>query len=307
MKKQTSKLISIVMPVYNAGSFLREALDSVLSQSCKDWEMICVDDASSDNSLEILQEYALTDSRIKVFKNKKNLGVSATTNYAITKCHGQYLARMDADDVMTPDRLEKQIKFLKKNPQVVVLGGQCRLINEKGEKIGQKLFPLNHQEIYKMMYSAMPIQQPTMIINLKLLPKDFSWYEKETNTAEEVDLLFRLFKYGEFANLLDCVLSYRLHGQNLSLKNPKKTFKITYQTRKMAISKYGYTPTLKAKIANFSQYLVVNILPEKAIFPLFGLWRGLIPVQSLMPKISFPQIRFAFWQNLARSFVSLFI
>ena len=220
MKKQTSKLISIVMPVYNAGLFLRESLDSVLFQTYKDWELICVDDGSTDNSLDILQEYALTDLRIKVFKNKKNLGVSATTNVAIRKCHGQYLARMDADDVMTPDRLEKQIKFLKRNQKVIVLGGQCQLINEKGEKIGQKLFPLTNTEIYQMMYEAMPIQQPTMIINLKLLPKDFSWYEIKTNTAEEVDLLFRLFKYGEFANLPDCVLGYRLHGKNLSLKNP---------------------------------------------------------------------------------------
>lgn len=307
MKKQTSNLISIVMPVYDAGSFLRQALDSVLSQTYKNWELICVDDGSIDNSFNILQEYALTDLRIKVYKNKKNQGVSATTNFAISKSQGQYLARMDADDVMTPDRLEKQIKYLRKNPQVLVLGGQCSLINEKSENIGKKMFPLTHQEIYKMMYEAMPIQQPTMIINLKLLPKDFSWYEKKTNTAEEVDLLFRLFKYGEFANLPDYVLNYRLHGQNLSLKNPKMTFKITYQTRKMAISKYGYNPTLKARVANYGQYLIVNMLPEKAIFPLFGLWRGLIPLSSLLPKITFPQIRLAFWENLARSFVSLFI
>jgi glycosyltransferase involved in cell wall biosynthesis len=307
MKKQTSNLISIVLPVYNAGSFLREALDSVLNQTYKDWELICIDDGSTDYSLNILQEYSLVDSRIKVYKNKKNQGVSATTNFAISKCHGQYLARMDADDVMTSDRLEKQVKFLKRNPKVIVLGGQCQLINGKGEKIGQKMFPLTHKEIYKMMYEAMPIQQPTMMVNLKLLPLGFSWYENTTNTAEEVDLLFRLFEYGEFANLPDYLLNYRLHGQNLSLKNPKMTFKITYQTRKMAIKKYGYNPTLKARIANLVQYLIVSLLPGKAIFPLFGLWRGLIPVQSLMPKISLPQIRLAFWENLARSFVSLFI
>lgn len=305
--KKDLKLISIVMPVYNAGSFLREALDSVLSQTYKNWELICVDDGSTDNSLDILQEYVLIDSRIKVFKNHKNQGVSTTTNYAIGKCHGQYLARMDADDVMTPDRLDKQITYLGKNPQVVVLGGQCQLINEKDQSIGQKIFPCNHQEIYQMMYQAMPIQQPTMMINLKLIPSSFSWYEKKTNTAEEVDLLFKLFKYGEFANLPDFILNYRLHGQNLSLKNPKMTFRITYQTRKIAVKKYGYVPTLKAKIANFGQYFVVNALPEKAVFPLFGIWRGLIPLQSLLPRITFPQIRFAFWENLARSFVSLFL
>lgn len=305
--KKDAKLISVVMPVYNAGLFLRESLDSVLSQTYKNWELICVDDGSSDNSLNILLEYASADSRIKVFKNKKNLGVSATTNFAIGKGRGEYLARMDADDVMTPDRLEKQIKFLKRNPKVIVLGGQCRLINEKGEKIGQKRFPLTHQEIYKMMYEAMPVQQPTMMVNLKLLPKDFSWYEKMTNTAEEVDLLFRLFKFGQFANLSDEILKYRLHGQNLSLKNPKMTFKITYRTRKMAVKKYGYNPTLKARFANFSQYLIVSLLPAKAIFPLFGLWRGLIPLESLMPKVSFPQLRFVFLENLARTFVSLFI
>lgn len=305
--KKDLKLITIVMPVYNAGSFLRQALESVLAQTYQNWKLICVDDGSTDNSFNLLQEYALIDQRIKVYKNEKNQGVSATTNFAISKCQGQYLARMDADDVMLPDRLEKQISYLRKNPQVVVLGGQCWLINKKDEIIGQKKFPCNHEQIYQMMYQAMPIQQPTMMINLKLLPSDFSWYEKNTNTAEEVDLLFKLFKHGQFANLSDYILNYRLHGKNLSLKNPKMTFRITYQTRKKAVKKYGYNPTLIAEIASLGQYLIVNLLPEKAIFPLFGLWRGLIPVQSLFPKITLPQIRFTYWENLARSLFSLFV
>jgi glycosyltransferase involved in cell wall biosynthesis len=192
--KKDLKLISIVMPVYNAGSFLRESLDSVLSQTYKDWELICVDDGSTDNSLYILQEYSLVDSRIKVFKNKKNLGVSATTNFAIKKCSGQYLARMDADDVMVSDRLEKQITFLKRNPKVIVLGGQCELINEKGEKIGQKLFPLTHKEIYQMMYEAMPVQQPTMIVKKKrpIRPKKSIYYLDFLNTD---NLLIYLMKF----------------------------------------------------------------------------------------------------------------
>ena len=307
MKNQRQPLVSIVMPVYNAGLFLREALDSVLAQTYQNFELICVDDGSKDNSLSILRQYAACDKRIKVYQNRKNKGVSKTANLAISKIKGDYLARMDADDVMLTARLEKQVSYLQKHPGVVVLGGQCQLINENGEMIGQKKFPCTNEEIYQMMYQAMPIQQPTIMVNLKLLPENFHWYQRGTNTAEEVDLLFRLFNFGQCANLADFVLEYRIHSQNLSLKQPKKTFLVTYETRKKAVKRYGYQPTLRAQVINFAQYLIISLLPGRAIYPLFALWRGLVPIKAFVPSLKLNIKPLAFWQDLARTFVSLFI
>ncbi len=304
--KDQEQLISIVMPVYNAGLFLREALESILSQTYENWELICVDDGSTDNSLLILREYA-TDKRIKIYSTNKNRGVSTATNLAISKTKGNFIARMDADDIMLPNRLKKQLVFLKTHPLVVAVGGQCLLINEKSEITGQKKFPCANKEIYQMMYQAMPIQQPTLMVNLKLLPKNFRWYQKSTNTAEEVDLLFRLFNFGQCVNIVDFVLKYRIHSHNLSLKQPKKTFLVTYATRKKAVKSYGYQPTLKAKAINFAQYLIISLLPEKAIYPLFTIWRGLVPVKAFVPTVKLNTKVLAVWQGFSKVFVSLFV
>lgn len=275
-EKNQKPLVSIVIPVRNAANFLQETLESILAQTYTNWELIAVNDNSQDNSLVILKEYSQKDKRIKVFSNPKHQGVSRTANLAISKTKGQFIARIDADDVMLPKRIEKQVKFLLKSPSVVAVGGQCILIDEDGQKIGEKTFPCQHKDIYRMIYQAMPIQQPTLMVNTALLPKNFVWYENEFSTAEEVDFIFRLFKYGQCANLKDYVLKYRIHQNNLSLKDPKKTFFLTYQTRKEATRKYGYQPALAARIINFFQWAIVSLLPKPVIFPLFVLWRGLV-------------------------------
>ena len=251
MKKNKKPLVSIVLPVYNAGEFLVEAILSVISQTYKNWELICVNDDSKDNSLEILQDFALNNPRIKIYSNSKNLGVALTSNFAISKTKGKYLARMDADDIMFPDRIEKQIKFLQKNPGVVIVGGQCQLIDREGNLIGKKTFPTRNTDLYKMAFRSMPIQQPTMMINTKLLPKNFSWYVDKFKPADDLDLFFRLFNFGLFANLPDFVLKYRMHKTNISLVNPKRTFFLTYEIRKRAVELYNFKPVFGSKLINY--------------------------------------------------------
>jgi len=290
--KNNQQLVSIVMPVYNAGDFLCASLDSILAQTYKNWELIVVDDGSTDNSLQILQDYTRKDQRIRVYSQVKNQGVSRTANFALRQAQGKLIARMDADDVMYPQRIAKQVSFLKKNRAVVAVGGQCVLINEKDQNIGKKTFPTDNESIYRMMYRAMPVQQPTLMVNKSLLPKNFTWYEKEYTTAEEVDLLFRLFQYGKIANLDDFVLKYRLHQNNVSLVDPKKTFFLTYKTRKEAKKKYHYQPTFEARLINFLQWLAITILPPVAVYPLFALWRGVQPLKEFLPGM--PKIKLSF-------------
>jgi len=267
-------LVSIVMPVYNASKYLPQALNSIISQSYTNWELICVDDASLDNSLSILKKFAKLDKRIKVYANNVNGGVSKTANFALSKAKGDFIARMDADDISTFDRLEKQVDFLNKNKDVVLVGGQCKLINSKGKLIGYKNFPINSKKAYKMLFTSIPVQQPSTMVNKNLLPKKFVWYDKDFNSAEEVDLLFRLFKYGKISNLNDVILSYRIHNTNTSLVNPKKTFYLTLKSRIKAVKKYGYKPSLLSILVNLAQIVVVTILPEKYIYPLFSFVKG---------------------------------
>lgn len=314
MKNKTPQ-VSLIMPVYNAGEFLVESLESVLAQTFNNWELICVNDGSTDNTLQILEKYSSKDKRIRVYRLKDNAGVSRAANFALSKAKGEFLARMDADDVMLPKRLEKQVNFLLKHPETVIVGGQCLIINEYGKVTGDKIFPTNHEDIYRMLFQSMPIQQPTFMVNLARLPKRFHWYKAGQNTAEEVDLLFRLTKYGKYANLPEFVLKYRIHTNNLSLKNPKKTFSITYKTRKRAVSNYGYKPSLKAQTINLVQYLVIRLLPESIIYPLFSVWRGQTPALTLITTVFKSESLFSpllkrslsGLESRTRTFVSLFI
>lgn len=274
--KNTNKqpLVSIIMPVYNPGQFLAPAMESILAQTYTNWELIAVDDASTDDSYKILKIYAKNDKRIKVFKNKINVGVSKTANIALQLAKGQFIARMDSDDVMYPNRLEEQVKYLQANSDVILVGGQCLLINEDGIKIGEKRFPTNYQDLKKMIFWNIPVQQPSTMVNRILLPKDFVWYDNKFTSAEEVELLFKFFKLGKVVNLKSYLLKYRIHGKNTSLINPKETFYLTFQSRLKAIYKYGYIPSLKGIAISLAQLLIVTFLPEKAIYPIYSFIRG---------------------------------
>lgn len=273
MKNRNNLLVSVIMPVYNAGNFLPEAIESILGQTYKNFEFIIVDDGSTDNSLAIIKGYGRKDKRIKVFKNKRNLGVSATANFAISKSKGKFLARMDADDISIPDRLEKQVEFLLKRKEIVAVGGQCVVIDKNGDIIGEKRFPLKSNQLKEMIFWAAPIQQPTIMINKGKLPKAFVWYSPKCKSAEELDVLFRLLKYGKLANLADWVLQYRYLPNSLSHKDPKKTFFLTLKSRVSAV-KSGYKPSFKGIVLTIAQTGVCLVLPNSAINTIWTFLRG---------------------------------
>lgn len=274
MKSQKYKhnLVSVVMPVRNAEKFLEEALNSVISQTYKNIEIVVVDDASVDKTAEILKRYQLKDKRIKIVKNKRQLGVAKSLNVAIKNSSGVYLARMDADDLMRSSRLAKQVNFLAKNPSTIALGTWVFEIDQKGNLLGKRTLPLHHKDIYQMMYYAMGLQHPTIMFNRKLVPKNFNWYQ-DIKYAEDLDLLFRLCKWGKLANLGEFLLFYRIHKDNLSLKRTKATFFAAQKIRKNAVKLYNYKPSLPASIYNFLCSVIVSVLPEKYILSLYSLFR----------------------------------
>ena len=150
-KKQTP-LVSVIMPVYNADGYLVEAIESILNQTYQNFELIIVDDASTDNTEQMISQFKKQNSKkIKAIRLKKNLnkGGDACANLAFQKAKGQFIARMDADDIAHPKRLEKQLKFLLKNPDIFMVGSQAWVINKKGEIIGEKKVPLTSKEIYQ--------------------------------------------------------------------------------------------------------------------------------------------------------------
>lgn len=263
------------MPVYNTGYYLSQAIESILGQTYQDFEFIIIDDASTDMSWKILAKYAKRNKKIKLFRNSKNYGISVTARKAILKTKGDFIARMDADDIALPSRLERQISYLKSHKKTVAIGGNCILIDRNGDAIGVKTFPSKFDEIYRYIFEFVPLQQPTLMIAKKRLPKNFQYYIDGMNTAEEVELIFKLFLYGKVENLKDYVLMYRLHEKNTSLIDVRKTFILTLYARIRAVIKYGYKPSLAGVITTMMQAFVVLLLPKNIVLSIYSKTRGI--------------------------------
>ncbi len=286
--KQNNPLVSVVMPIYNVEAYLPQAINSILSQSYRNIEFIIVDDASTDNSYAIARSFAARDKRIRVYRNKVNSGISITAKKCLSYARGEFIARMDGDDIALPERFAKQIKYLQTHPETVAVGGQCLLIDKDGTIVGQKNFPTEFEDIYKYIFRFVPLQQPTLMINTALLPADFQYYRDGMNTAEEIELIFKLFMYGKVENLNDVLLMYRVHNGNTSFKNIKKTFFLTIISRVQAVFEYNYKPDFVGIITTLAQTLMVLFLSNKSIFMIYSIARktnlyhkiSLLPVQK---------------------------
>jgi glycosyltransferase involved in cell wall biosynthesis len=263
-------LVSVVMAVYNAAEFLQEAVESIRSQTYTRWELLCWDDASVDRSWEILQSFVGKDGRIQVFRDGEHRGAAGAANMALAKARGVMVARMDADDVAYPGRLERQVAYLLEHPETVAVGGQCLLVDREGKTIGNKLFPTNPERIRRMIFSTIPVQHPTLLVSRRHLPDGFVWYRDGATVAIEVEFLFRLFQHGQVANLEETVLKYRIHDRNISLQNPKRTFFVTLKGRIRAVFCYSYRPAVSGVFATLAQTVVVGLMPTRWVYPVYS-------------------------------------
>lgn len=292
--KVKKPLVSVIMPVYNAGEFLVEAIESILNQSYKNFEFIIVDDGSTDGTANVLRSYQERYPKvIKTYYFKKNKGESAAANFAFHKARGEFIARMDADDISRPQRLEKQIKFMFSHPRVIVLGTQAEVVNSNGEIIGKKTFPLTHKKIYENFAIFHPILHPSCMIRKSLLPNKNFLYENKFEPNDEYYTFFKLLNYGKFANLKQSLMFYRIHSDNKSLQNPKSKFVNILRIRKAAFNHLQYKPTLKALVLNLLQCIAVGLLPGKLVVPIFMVLKGMYSSSRILDKISlqFPSFR----------------
>lgn len=272
------------MPVYNAGIDLVAAIRSIQAQTIEDWELIVLDDASTDQIPKILKRFAKKDSRIKICRNRKNLGVAGSLNRGLRIAKGEFIARMDADDISLPKRFEKQLMLLKNNPDLVAVGTQTEVINEKNQIVGEKRFPVDSHQCSQWLMSTVPIQHPTLMVRAEVMKK--CPYESKLKTAEDWDLYFQLLRFGKLGNTREILYQYRQCLGSNGFKNLKKAFITIFKVRIKGIFRYGYRPNFSGILTTLAQAFLVIFLPEKLIFNLFNLWRV---KQSFSAK---PNIRF---------------
>lgn len=208
-------LISVILPVYNGEKFLAEAIRSVLDQSFSDFELLALNDGSTDGSLSILKNFELEDSRVKV-KSRQNLGLVRTLNELISMARGKFLARMDADDICFPSRFEQQMAYLHEHTDILVVGSEAIHINAEGLKVGRIECPQSHSEIEALLLRGhCPIFHPSVMVRAEAMAA-VGGYREEFPYAQDLDLWLRMSELGKLANLPDPLLFYRLHDGSIS-------------------------------------------------------------------------------------------
>lgn len=259
------------MPVYNAGNFLLKAIESIRKQTLTDFELLVIDDASMDGSYAIMKKYAKRDPRIRIFRNKTNVGLVKSLNTLIPKTHGQFVARMDADDISLSDRFEKQVAYLRENPTLVACGGQEYIINERGTRIAEKHFPTDEKTCYNMITNVMVIQPPLLMARGNVFRT--LRYSNHIFKNDDISMHFKLLQKGGFGNVPDIIFKYRKRPDSLTHRDPKHVYFLALLVRLSAISKYHFAPSFLNLIALGVETIVVSLLPNRAIISIFELIR----------------------------------
>lgn len=216
--KSTPPLISVILPVYNGERYLAEAIDSVLTQTFTDFELIMINDGSTDESLKILKRYEVVDSRICLV-TRENRGLPATLNESVELARGQWIARMDQDDVCSPNRFLSQIEFMQLNPTTVVLGSAASFMEEDGSVICTYVIPTSDVEL-RSVFSESPFIHPSVMFSKEVFNRAGRYTEKMKWGGEDVTLFERMSRFGKLHNLNEPLINYRLVPGSMSRKPP---------------------------------------------------------------------------------------
>jgi glycosyltransferase involved in cell wall biosynthesis len=199
------------MPVYNASRFIMQAVESVLSQSFKDFEFIIIEDGSTDNSLLLLAEFAAKDSRI-ILRSRRNTGYTVALNEGLALAQGRYIARMDNDDICREARFERQWTYLERNPQCVAVGCFIERMDMDGWPISVLRRPTEHDAIDRLHFEGAggAIIHPAAMLRADAL-RQVGGYRPQWEPADDTDLFLRLAEVGRLANLPEVLLNYRFN------------------------------------------------------------------------------------------------
>jgi len=240
------------MPCYNVEKYVAEAIESILNQTFADFELIILDDCSTDKTAEIVKKYS--DERIIYHKSEQNLGLVDTLNVGLKLAKGEFIARMDGDDISLPTRLEKQVRFLDENPDIILCSVGMELFGMENTVWIRENNP-EDVKITMMLYS--PILHASSVFRKKVFLNNNLIYRTEAFPAEDYDLWSRAVFFGKMVNIPEVLYKYRIHGIQVTKINPQKEKK-TRQVRQNYIER-----TLPALNKKDIEFFVNKIASDK--------------------------------------------
>jgi glycosyltransferase involved in cell wall biosynthesis len=216
--------VTVVMPVYNAGTYLRIAVESILAQSFDDFEFLIINDGSTDSGFEAIE--GIRDNRIRILHNSKNQGLVACLNCGIDLARGDYLARMDADDLSHPERLKRQVDFLEDHPEIGVCSTWAVFIDAEGRELGTLRTPTG-KKLQSFFWRPSPLVHAAVMVRSDLLRKHR--YCSEFRDAEDYDLWLRLYGSTDFHNISKPLYFIRKHDASVSVVNRENQLRNSYR------------------------------------------------------------------------------
>lgn len=245
--------ISVVMPAYNSENYIGEAIESILNQTYSDFEFIILNDGSTDNTAKIVKEYAKKDKRIKFIDNKKNQGLVSVLNQGLDLARGEYIARMDSDDISLPTRFAKQIKYMEKHPECGVLGTWFQLF-------GKNTTIVHHPEHIKILniLHDQHVGHPTVMLRKSVVDKYGFRYDQNYKHAEDFELWSRMVFVTEIHNLQEILLQYRWTDTNVSVVHSQTQQNVAKQVKQNILKKLTIDTDIQHEITRISKHKIVH-------------------------------------------------
>lgn len=264
---------SVIIPAYNAEKYIAKSIESILNQTFTDFELIIIDDCSTDETYAIIIEYAKKDNRIVVLKNEKNLGIAGNRNKGISLAKGEYIVWQDADDISMPERISKQFNFMESHPEVGIVGGFLEFFEDKKGTTGVRKYSDNDQILRKNIFRFSPVAQPTAMIRKEILDQ-VGEYNLKYPPAEDIDMSFRIGEKSKFSNIQEVLLRYREHPSSATFTRLRKIELSTLEIRKKYSKSPKYKMTCFDRIYNFLQLLSIYLISPKLKIKIFNLIRN---------------------------------
>ena len=253
--------VSVIMPAYNVEKYIEEAIESILGQSFKDYEFVILNDGSTDNTAEIIQKYANKDNRIKFINNKKNKGFIDSLNECLDVAQGEYIAKMDSDDISLPMRLEKQVMYLDTHPDVGLVGVGFKTFGETDTEV-------IHPEVVGLADFLRNCCTTIFMLRKEIIDKNNIRFSPDCLYVEDYDFYVRFIRFSAIHNLQEILYLYRWHGNNISITQSKVQLENANKIRKNILNFLSNSQDIQKKID-----LVINPPPikvSKTKYYLFG-------------------------------------
>jgi glycosyltransferase involved in cell wall biosynthesis len=269
--------VSVVIPAYNAEKYIAESIDSILRQTFTDFELIIIDDCSTDGTWDIVQNYAKRDTRIRPYRNDVNLGIAGNRNRGVELAKGAYIAWQDADDISYPHRIKQQYNFLMANPDVGIVGGYLEIFRNNGKIVGIRRYKEDDKALRSCIYRYSPVAQPVAMIRKKALLK-VGPYDLRYPPAEDLDMTFRIGVYYKLANIADVLLKYRENVTSAVFTRLRVDEINTLKIRFKNFSNPAYPLSITDICYNLLHFMSIWFIPPKFKIRLFSYFRDTVTI-----------------------------